>query len=157
MKAITFFWAALFVVSTVLAAPIAPIPITPDEALTPGEYCNKNDKDFDGYRYPEKMVYCKRNVSKSLKERTYKAYNIPAKCHHRYTIDHFVPLALGGNNSSENLWPEHKLVKATRQQLEQELYLKVSDGEMTSDEATLILIEEKTKLNLDLSHLNGCG
>lgn len=147
----------LIIGNTALAMPFAPIPVVPDQEITPGDFCDTKDKDFKEYRYPEKMVYCERSVSKSVKTRIYAAYNVPLKCKHRYTVDHFVPLALGGNNSDQNLWPEHVLVKATRQKLEQELYEQVSKGEMKSEDAVQILMEEKTKLNLDLSHVDGCG
>lgn len=139
------------------ADPYFPIPVTPNVEITPGDFCSEDDRDFDGYRYPERMVYCHRNVSKGNKNTAYKKYRVDIKCKHRYTVDHLVPLALGGNNSPENLWPEHMLVKETRQQLEQELYNAVSSGQMTSDEAVRIVTEEKLKLQLDLSHVEGCG
>lgn len=139
------------------AGPFFPIPVTPNQDMTPGDFCSEGDRDFDGYRYPEKMIYCHRNVSKGDKNSIYKKYKVDIKCKHRYTIDHMVPLALGGNNSHDNLWPEHTLVKETRQDLEQNLYNAVSSGQMTSDEAVQHLIEEKMKLQLDLSHVDGCG
>lgn len=139
------------------ADPFFPIPVNPDQEMTPGDFCSEDDRDFDGYRYPEKMIYCHRNVSKGDKNSIYKRYKVDIKCKHRYTIDHMVPLALGGNNSHENLWPEHMLVKETRQELEQEMYNAVSSGQMTSEEAVRIITEEKLKLQLDLSHVEGCG
>lgn len=162
MKIVTNgFISLIFVLNVAMSAAMAgsagTIPVNPNPNITPGELCDPQDPDFDGYRYAEKMPYCKRKVSGSDKKRIYAAYGIPEKCKHRYTVDHFAPLALGGNNSDQNLWPEHVLVKATRQQLEQELYLKVVNGDMTSDEARDILIEEKVHLDLDLSDVEGCG
>ena len=139
------------------ASPFFPIPVTPDLEKTPGDICSVNDPDYVDHRYPENMTYCERNVSKGDKSAIYKAYKVDIKCKHRYTIDHMVPLAIGGNNSHENLWPEHVLVKETREKLEQDLFEAVSNGEMTSKEAIQIIINEKTKLNLDLSHVDGCG
>lgn len=156
MKLITLVF-VLTVSSFASAEPFFPIPIQPDQQKTPGDFCSEMDADFDGYRYPEKMVYCVRNVSKGDKTQVYKAYNVDLKCKHRYTIDHMVPLAIGGNNSQDNLWPEHVLVKQTRLELEQELYDAVSAGQMKSEDAVKIIIQEKTKLNLDLSHVEGCG
>lgn len=153
-------FAVVFVLATSIFAsadPFFPIPITPDESKTPGEFCSEKDPDFKDRRYPEKMIYCERNVSKGDKNAIYKSYGVDIKCKHRYTVDHMVPLALGGNNSHHNLWPEHVLVKETRQQLEQELFEAVSSGQMKSEDAVEILIREKTKLNLDLSHVDGCG
>lgn len=133
------------------------IPVNPDVEKTPGEFCSKKDKDFLEYRYPENMEYCERNVDQWLKTKIYKAYNVPLDCKHRYTVDHLVPLALGGNNSPENLWPEHILVKKTRQELEQKLYEAVRKGELKSQEAVEIVLKEKLELQLDLSHVDGCG
>jgi len=147
----------VLVTTQACATPFVEIPINPIEDITPGEFCDDQDKDFKEFRYAEKMPYCKRNVSKGMKSRVYEKYHIPAKCKHRYTVDHFIPLALGGNNAEENLWPEHILVKETRQELEQELYNSVSKGLMKYEEAVLILMEEKMKLKLDLSHVDGCG
>ncbi len=135
----------------------ADIPINPDVSKTPGEFCSQQDKDFFELRYNEKMPYCDRNVDQWKKNRIYKAYTIPADCRHRYTVDHLVPLSLGGNNAEENLWPEHVLVKRTRQQLEQDLYEAVQRNELKSHEAVQILLEAKLKLQLDLSHVEGCG
>lgn len=157
MKLVSLFAVTLLISQVSFANFLIDIPINPNVDLTPGDMCSKQDKDFYDVRYPEKMIYCKRNVSQGKKGRIYTAYSIPEKCRHRYTVDHLVPLALGGNNSPENLWPEHVLVKATRQLLEQELYLAVSRGDMRSDDAIEILLREKLKLVLDLSHINGCG
>lgn len=157
MKTLKLTFMMMLIFSSSWAEPLAPIPITPNEKVTPGDLCDQGDKDFTGFRYAEKMPYCERNVSKSVKRRVYEAYNIPEKCRTRYTIDHFVPLALGGNNAATNLWPEHKLVKETRQELEQELYNKVVQGLMDSKEASYILMSEKVDLVLDLSDVEGCG
>lgn len=154
------FMTVVFVIATFSSAwsmPFFPIPVTPNTEITPGDFCSEQDPDFREHRYPERMAYCGRNVSKGDKTAIYKRYKVDIKCKHRYTIDHMVPLALGGNNSHDNLWPEHVLVKQTRQQLEQELYEEVSAGAMTSEEAVEVLFREKTKLQLDLSHVDGCG
>ena len=133
------------------------IPVTPDVEKTPGDLCSEDDKDFLEHRYSEKMPYCVRKVAQWQKDRIYKQYNIPEKCRHRYTVDHLVPLAVGGNNAFENLWPEHVLVKKTRQELEQELYLEVDKGLMKSKEARDIIFRAKIELQLDLSDVDGCG
>lgn len=133
------------------------IPVNPDLEKTPGDFCTPKDKDFLEYRYKEKMPYCDRNVDGWQKDRIYKLYNIPEKCRHRYTVDHLVPLAVGGNNAFENLWPEHVLVKKTRQELEQKLYLEVLKGLKKSDEAVEIILKAKLELQLDLSNVDGCG
>lgn len=133
------------------------IPVIPNLSTTPGEFCSEEDKWFQGYRYAENIPYCQRHVNTWLKEKIYKNYNVPEECRHRYTIDHMVPLALGGNNDIRNLWPEHVLVKATRQALENSLYHQIKRNEITAEEALQVIMKAKTKLVLDLSHIEGCG
>jgi hypothetical protein len=133
------------------------IPVTPDVDKTPGDLCTVDDKDFHEFRYKEKMPYCIRKVATWQRDRIYKQYNIPEKCRHRYTVDHLVPLAVGGNNAFENLWPEHVLVKETRQELELELYHEVDKGKMKSEQAREIIFKAKLELQLDLSNIKGCG
>lgn len=121
-------------------------PLVPRQELTYGQLCSVNNPDFSAYRYAERIPYCERNVSKGQRDRIYNMYRIPVSCRGRYTIDHFIPLSIGGDNSEANLWPEHKLVKATRPQLEQEVYNAVSRGRMTQKQAVEIIVREKTKL-----------
>lgn len=138
-------WAVL--VSVMLGASAsqaaANFPVKPDPKVTNGDYCNPKDPDFVGYRYAEKVPYCIRNVSRYTKEEIYQVYNIPSKCQDEYTIDHYVPLALGGSNHEVNLWPEHKRVKATRQNLEIEMYWAVRNGEISQKEAVKAILQAK--------------
>lgn len=121
----------------------AAYPVIPNERLTPGALCSKSDSDFDGYRYGERIPHCRRDVSRSLKNRIYQQYGIPSRCRHRYTVDHFYPLSIGGNNSSKNLWPEHRFVKRLRMDLEQDVFEQLRDGRITQAEALDIIHEEK--------------
>ena len=75
---------------------------------TNGVFCSITDKDFDEMRYNNQIAHCKRNVNSSLKKYIYKTYNIDYSNRSNYTIDHIIPLSLGGNNSIENLWPQNK-------------------------------------------------
>ncbi len=127
--------------------PAFSFPWVPDPEMTQGDLCSKNDPDFEKYEYQEKIPRCQRNVSSSRREKIYDKYNISPDCRHRYTVDHFIPLALGGNNADINLWPEHVLVKATRPLLELELYLALEHGEINQEEAIDIVVREKTKEN----------
>ncbi len=119
-----------------------PAPLAPDET-TSGALCSEENSDFTEYRYGEEIPYCERNVSSGLKNEIYRAYGVPAKCRSEYTIDHFYPLSLGGDNSRENLWPEHKAVKATRQNLELVLYKQLSKGEIKQAAALALIRKEK--------------
>lgn len=118
-------------------------PRTPDAVKTPGHLCTPKDKDFVQYRYKEKIPYCTRNVTPTQKSRIYAAYNIPANKRHNYTIDHYIPLSLGGSNAPENLWPEHRKIKQLRRDLELELFYRLERGEMTQREAIEIITEAK--------------
>ncbi len=119
-------------------------PLVPDPEITQGDLCTKRDPDFVMYKYQEKIPYCERNVSWAKRQKIYDEYRIPSRCRHKYTIDHFIPLSLGGNNADTNLWPEHVLVKATRLQLEEELYLTLAQGKINQKEAIDIIVREKT-------------
>src|SRR5690606_24877032 len=77
------------------------------------------------------------------KAQIYEMYGVPAKERRRYTIDHFIPLSIGGNNSMENLWPEHKRIKNTRPNLEMEIYELVSSGQITQREGIRRIVEAK--------------
>lgn len=134
--------AALLVLSLYTTFSFA-YPMTPDPHMTTGVLCTSADKDYTYLRYKEQIPYCRRNVSKGHKAAIYAKYGIPEKCRSRYTIDHFIPLSLGGNNSTENLWPEHKLVKATRPNLENELHMEMEKGTITQRQAVEIIAREK--------------
>jgi hypothetical protein len=118
-------------------------PLTPDPQETPGSLCTVHDPDYREDRYAEKIPYCARNVSSSTKKSIYRVYGIPSRCTKRYTIDHFVPLSLGGDNSVRNLWPEHANVKATRHNLEQKLYHAINRGDITQQAAVDRIYHEK--------------
>jgi hypothetical protein len=118
-------------------------PSKPDPEITTGDLCNTKNPDFTEYRYAEKIAYCVRNVDFARKQKVYEEYGVPEKCRREYTIDHFIPLALGGSNEITNLWPEHKNVKATRQTLEQELFDKIRDGQITQAYAIRVIVHAK--------------
>lgn len=110
-------------------------PLTPDPQETPGSLCTVHHRDYSEDRYPEKIPYCTRNVSSSTKKSIYRVYGIPSHCTNRYTIDHLIPLSLGGDNSVRNLWPEHNYVKATRKDLEMKLFTAINNGQIRQREA----------------------
>ena len=132
------------VLSLSVSLPVfAGYPVVPDQTQTPGALCSKGDRDFNGYRYGERIPYCQRSVSKGLKRRIYDNYQIPNACRNRYTVDHFYPLSMGGNNSSQNLWPEHRIVKNLRIDLEQEVFDRLREGQISQKEALSEIREAK--------------
>lgn len=131
-------------------------PSTPNPEWAEGSLCDRNNTDYTEDRYKEKIPYCERNVSSSMKVEIYELYKIPVKCRTKYTIDHIIPLSIGGDNSAENLWPEHKKIKATRPLLEQELYEKLKAGKIRQKRAVEIILEEKYNDSLLRSNVKGC-
>lgn len=118
-------------------------PKKPNVAQTPGELCDQKDPDFIGYRYKQKVAYCERNVSYFQRVEIYEKYKVPAKLRSEYTIDHFIPLSIGGSNHPSNLWPEHKKIKALRPELEQKVFEAVRDNKMSQDEAIEVIQDAK--------------
>ncbi len=118
-------------------------PQSPEMSQTPGHLCTSKDKDFKGYRYSQKIPYCERNVDYYQKSQIYQEYGVTPAQRSQYTIDHFIPLSIGGSNDPRNLWPEHKQIKALRQNLEMELFTAVRDGHMTRAEAIDIIRNAK--------------
>ena len=119
------------------------LPLHPDPQSTPGELCDTKDEDFTGYRYKEKIPYCQRNVSSETKSDIYGHYEVQENVRRNYTIDHLIPLSIGGSNNISNLWPEHKKIKQLRINLETEVYEDVRAGRMSQSEAILKIIKAK--------------
>lgn len=104
-------------------------------------FCTILDRDFDGTRYKENIPHCRRNVSYSTKAKIYSNYGIPKSERGKYTIDHLVPLSLGGSNDIRNLWPQSKKIYTGN--IEGKLYYKVKDGKLSVYEALNIILKIK--------------
>jgi hypothetical protein len=112
-----------------------PFPTTPNPKTSPGGVCNSSDSDYRGLRYTQKIPVCDRNVTDGMKHAVYQAYGIPLRCKDQFTVDHIIPLSIGGSNRIENLWPEHRRVKATRLEFETEIHLMVQEGRINQRDA----------------------
>lgn len=143
LSLISVFFSLTFIVQSASA-----MPKVPDREKTPGNLCDVKDPDYAGNRYKAKIPYCERNVSSELKVVIYEQYGIPANERKNYTIDHFIPLSIGGNNGPENLWPEHRKIKETRINFETEIFEAVRDGSLTQKEAIERVEYEKMHPNL---------
>lgn len=124
-------------------------PIKPNPEWAPGDLCTKVNPDFFEYRYKEKIPYCKRVVTSKTKRELYERYGVPTKCRGGYTIDHIIPLALGGSNDLKNLWPEPKAIKFSREGIEDKLYHLMKSGELKQVVAVEIILKEKKNPNLN--------
>jgi len=131
---------ALFLTSEVYAQ--YPAPVRPDDELTPGALCTIDDPDFSEFRYEEQIPYCARQVSTYRKRLVYAIYEVPEDEHINYTIDHLVPLSLGGSNDISNLWPEPKVVRQERN-VENTIYVQLRNGELTQNTAVRKILSIK--------------
>lgn len=113
----------------------------PNSQFTYAHFCHTNDKDFRELRYAQKIPVCNRNVSYTTRVKIYEKYQIPEVDRINYTIDHLIPLSLGGSNAEQNLWPQPK--SQTTAPLESELFFKVRNNEITVQEAINALMKEK--------------
>lgn len=116
---------------------------TPYIDINPGHICTPQDKDFDRYRYNENMPYCKRNVSTRTKNELCKTYGVKTQEERRkdYTVDHIIPLSLGGSNNIKNLWCQYRGIYTGY--IEFDYYRKVSGGDMRQAEAVAALLIHK--------------
>jgi hypothetical protein len=95
-----------------LAAAQAQVPdllarrVQPDFAFTPGHLCTASDPNFKEYRYAEHIPYCNRNVTEQMKETIAAHYGVPKSEWGNYEFDHLIPLAVGGDSSIDNVWPQ---------------------------------------------------
>ena len=143
MKVLSLTLAAFFSMAVFFSGhALANFPVTPGPG-TVGSLCTTNDSDFVEYRYSGKIPYCQRNVSTYDKKKIYDYYGVPEHCRKEYTIDHFIPLSLGGTNRADNLWPEAKVVKHTRQNLELQLFDELRKGTISQADALAEIREAK--------------
>jgi hypothetical protein len=74
----------------------------PNALLTPGKVASTNVEEVCNPAYPTAA----RNVSQYRKNKVYKRYGVTkANCTNGCKIDHLIPIAIGGANDIENLWP----------------------------------------------------
>ncbi len=123
-------------------------PVSPDNQLTPGVLCTRPD----GYRYPEHIRYCNRNVDVELKEEVIDTYDkargfrVGRMNREDFKIDHFIPLCMGGANHRDNLWPQHKTVYEVTDPVEPLACQKMAEGKLKQNQAIVLI--KKAKLDL---------
>jgi hypothetical protein len=125
-------------------------PLGPnDPGITPGKLCDHPDE----YRYPEKIPYCKRDVSKGTKNQVIKVYDqqlgyeVEKMDRQDFKIDHYIPLCAGGANDKTNLWPQHKSVYAVTDPLEPLVCDKMAQGRLLQVDAIRYIREAKADLS----------
>ena len=113
----------------------------PNQDMTPGSLCSKEDKDFKEVRYNEQIPVCKRNVSPSLKDKIYAKYQVKPEERDQYTIDHKISLFVGGSNKEDNLWPQPKVISSFL--LEQQVFFLLNKDIITQKEALDLILSIK--------------
>jgi hypothetical protein len=126
-------WGATAVVPHVMGARVAP-----DSSYTPGHLCSPSDPNFKEYRYAEHIPYCNRNVTAQMKTTIAAHYGVPQADWNGYEFDHLIPLAIGGDSSIDNIWPQpHGDPDGSngKDKLEDLLYREMAAGTVTQAEA----------------------
>lgn len=124
-------------------------PTTPNSQLTPGKLCDQPS----GYRYPEHIAYCERNVTYDTKEILIKnydkrlGYRIETMNRLDFKIDHFIPLCAGGSNDPVNLWPQHRSVYEVTDPVEPLLCQKMLEGKLSQADAVKLIMRAKMDLS----------
>ena len=148
MKAIRSFVAAVVLFTGLVSYAGDNYPVGPNPQTTPGSLCQNSEVR----RYPENIVYCDRDVSTATKNALIKmydnqlGYHIGSMNRGDFKIDHFIPLSIGGSNSSDNLWPQHKSVYKVTDPLEQLLFDKIKEGRIKQADAIRVIREGKLNL-----------
>jgi hypothetical protein len=122
-------------------------PLNPDEKMTPGSLCTHPD----AHRYPERIAYCNRDVSKAEKWAVINAYNdagwrIDKRDRQQFKIDHLIPLCVGGSNEKDNLWPQHESVYVITDAMEGIACDKMAKGRLLQERAVELILRAKHHL-----------
>ncbi len=107
----------------------------PNDKLTPGHLCTVKDADFDEHRYAEQIPHCARNVSRATRIKVSAPYGVSEAQLADYQVDHLIPLALGGSNAEENLWPVPYDQARAKARFENSTYIELRDGNITQRQA----------------------
>lgn len=128
------------------AVTIADVPsllaarVSPDYSFTPGHLCTPTDPNFKEYRYAEHIPYCQRMVTQQMKQEISTHYGVLQSAWSGYEFDHLIPLAIGGDSSTDNLWPQPHAPGTPdgsegKDKLEFQLYQEMNAGTITQADA----------------------
>ncbi len=124
-------------------------PKSPQPSLTPGTLCKSPSR----LRYPEKVPYCERDVDGETKDSVVQRYDatfgyqVGRIGRHKFKIDHYIPLCMGGSNEPSNLWPQHPTVYEITDPLEPVLCQKMAEGRLKQAEAIRLIKQAKADLS----------
>ncbi len=121
----------------------------PDPKMTPGAV----DPDVALSRICNESTKACRRVPSGRCDAVFRAYGIPDTPTDRYSYecDHLVPLALGGSNVVENLWPQPNAEAALKDRLEDEMQRRacVAFRTLVPAEADAVLRQEQREIAAD--------
>jgi hypothetical protein len=83
---------------------LLPIQVLPDPVVTPGEAQSISLAEVKKLASGAARVS---NIPTDVKRAVYGAYGLSLD-EKNYTLDHLIPLCLGGSNSAKNLWPHSR-------------------------------------------------
>lgn len=148
MKAVKSFFVSFVLLFSVFVNAADKYPTMPNPTITPGAICEGSEVR----RYPENIVYCDRDVDTKTKNAIIRQYDeelgfsIQTMSRGEFKIDHFIPLSIGGANTKENLWPQHRSVYTITDPLEQLLFDKIKVGLIKQADAIRVMREAKLNL-----------
>jgi len=120
---------------SLLAAAQSPLPLVPDDALSPGATNTGNMDQVCAPNYSRQI----RQVSVSMRRAVYAEYGLTAASCGHCEIDHRIPLEIGGSNEKSNLWPQSDDTKPwnahSKDRLEDYIHERVCKGDMPLAEA----------------------
>jgi hypothetical protein len=122
------------------APAILSVRVSPDSSATPGHLCSPSDPNFQEYRYAEHIPYCNRMVTQQMKTTIAAHYGVLQSAWPNYEFDHLIPLAIGGDSSIDNIWPQPHDPGSpdgseAKDRLEEQLYLQMKAGTITQADA----------------------
>ena len=123
-------------------------PDGPNEKMTPGVLCAHPSS----YRYEEKIPYCERAVSASMKKTIIATYDnqlgftIQKLPRGDFKITLLIPPSIGGANEIGNLWPQHKSIYAYSDKIESDLSNLMVKGRIKQAQAIEAILSCKLHL-----------
>lgn len=111
---------------------------------TEGSLCTSYDRDFDEYRYEEGIAHCRRNVATWRKDAVCRRDGVSDRS--GFTVDHIIPLSIGGSNHDDNLWCQHKSLSVTG--AEYDAYLMMRDRGAFQADAIDFILDKKFNYGL---------
>jgi hypothetical protein len=138
--------AAVALAATATAAPAQDAIVYPDPSLTPGTI---RTTDVNAICSTDTRTL--RHGSRERSDLIFALYHIAPADQINYTLDHLIPLEIGGADVVDNIWPEPRRSLAgewddtRKDELERRLGVLVCDGELDVREAQRAIAEDWTE------------